>query len=120
MARQLHDAEQARDAAVLDLETRDADLTARLANAEAQRQAAQDELSETRTEVEELRVYIEQKLARGQIRRLTRARRAPRRVGVAQAPMIPATAVRSQPLRTTSVDQSPRSSRRSSAIPPAA
>lgn len=61
----LHDAEQARDSAVLELETREADLTARLSRADSLRQAAQDELRETRTEVEELRVYIEQKLARG-------------------------------------------------------
>ncbi|MDB6176699.1 hypothetical protein PAF17_04175 [Paracoccus sp. Z330] len=64
MAQQLHDAEETRDQAVAQLEEREADLASRLAGAEAELQAAMDGLRESRTEVEELRDYIEQKLAR--------------------------------------------------------
>lgn len=64
MAQQLHDAEEARDAAVAQLEEREADLASRLAGAEAELQAAMDGLRESRVEVEELRDYIERKLAR--------------------------------------------------------
>lgn len=53
LAQQLHEAEAARDAAVTALEAREADL-----------RAALDALDECRTEVEELRDYIEKKLAR--------------------------------------------------------
>ncbi|MBU3030851.1 hypothetical protein [Paracoccus marinaquae] len=64
MAQQLHDAEEARDTAVARLEEREADLASRLAGAEEELQAAMDGLRESRVEVEELRDYIEQKLAR--------------------------------------------------------
>lgn len=64
MAQQLHDAEESRDAAVTQLEEREADLASRLAGAEAELQAAMDGLRESRTEVEELRDYIEKKLSR--------------------------------------------------------
>ncbi|MDO5612801.1 MAG: hypothetical protein Q4G14_06095 [Paracoccus sp. (in: a-proteobacteria)] len=64
MAQQLHEAEEERAAAVLELETREADLTRRLLGAEAELRTAMDGLRESRTEVEELRHYIEAKLAR--------------------------------------------------------
>ncbi|WCR10185.1 hypothetical protein JHW45_14090 [Paracoccus stylophorae] len=64
MAQQLHEAEEARDAAIAQLEEREADLASRLAGAELELQAAMDGLRESRTEVEELRDYIEMKLAR--------------------------------------------------------
>lgn len=62
MAQQLHDAEEARDRAVSELEDREADLVARLGTAESEAKSAQDELAEARTEIEELRLYIERKL----------------------------------------------------------
>lgn len=64
MAQQLHEAEETRDAAIAQLEEREADLASRLAGAEAELQAAMDGLRESRVEVEELRDYIEKKLAR--------------------------------------------------------
>lgn len=64
MAQQLHEAEEARDAAVAQLEEREADLASRLAGAEEELQAAMDGLRESRVEVEELRDYIEKKLSR--------------------------------------------------------
>lgn len=64
MAQKLHEAEEARDAAIACLEEREADLSSRLAGAEEELQAAMDGLRESRTEVEELRDYIEKKLAR--------------------------------------------------------
>ncbi len=64
MAQQLHEAEEARDAAIAQLEEREADLASRLAGTELELQAAMDGLRESRTEVEELRDYIEMKLAR--------------------------------------------------------
>lgn len=64
MAQQLHDAEQARDAALTELELRDADMATRLAAVDAKRQAAVNELQEAQIEVEELRDYIERRLNR--------------------------------------------------------
>ena len=64
MAQQLHDAEARRDAAVAALESREAELGGRLAETDAELRAALDALTEARTEVEELRDYIEKKLAR--------------------------------------------------------
>jgi len=64
MAQQLHEAEEARDRAVAELETREADLVARLSTAEAELRATQDQLRESLTEIEELRVYIDRKLGR--------------------------------------------------------
>ncbi len=64
MAQQLHEAEEARDAAVAQLEEREADLASRLAASETDLQATLDALRESRTEVEELRTYIERKLTR--------------------------------------------------------
>lgn len=64
MAQQLHDAEEARDSAVTQLEEREADLIARLGTAEAETRAAQDQLKESQSEIEELRIYIERKLGK--------------------------------------------------------
>ncbi|MDO5621163.1 MAG: hypothetical protein Q4G24_06810 [Paracoccus sp. (in: a-proteobacteria)] len=64
MAQQLHEAEEARDAAVAELETREAELSQKLAEAKAELRIAMDGLNDSRVEVEELRDYIEKKLAK--------------------------------------------------------
>ncbi len=64
LSQKLHDAEQARDRAILDLENREADLTARLSHTSSELRSAMDGLRESRAEIEELRDYIERKLAR--------------------------------------------------------
>ena len=60
LVRQLHDAEQGRETALATLAERET----RLAAAEAELEAAMDGLRESRTEIEELRDYIERRLAR--------------------------------------------------------
>lgn len=62
MAQQLHEAEEARDKAVTELEEREADLVAKLGTAESELRATQDQLAESQTEIEELRQYIDRKL----------------------------------------------------------
>ena len=64
MAQEIHDAEEARDRAAAQLEQVERDLRRKLAETEAELQIAMEGLSESRTEVEELREYIELKLAR--------------------------------------------------------
>ncbi len=64
MAQQLHDAEEGRDRAVTELEEREAELVAKLSTTEAELRAVSGELVESRTEIEELRAYIERKLKR--------------------------------------------------------
>ena len=64
MAQQLHDAEEARDLAISELEEREADLVTKLSTAEAELRAARDELRESQAEIEELRAYIDRKLGR--------------------------------------------------------
>lgn len=64
MAHQLHEAEEARDAALAQTREREAALTARLAGTQAELRAAMEGLRDSRTEVEELRDYIERALAR--------------------------------------------------------
>lgn len=64
MAQQLHEAEDARDAAVAKLEEREAELGQKLATAQVDFQAAMDGLRESRAEIEDLREFIERKLAR--------------------------------------------------------
>ncbi|MCE6951190.1 hypothetical protein LAZ40_07385 [Cereibacter sphaeroides] len=59
LAQHLHEAEEQRDQAVLYLESREADLGARLAQAEAELRAAMEGLREARAESEEMRAYIE-------------------------------------------------------------
>lgn len=63
MAQSLHEAEEERDAAIALLEEREAVLASRVAGAEAELRAAMEGLRDSRSEVEELRDYIEQRLA---------------------------------------------------------
>ncbi|HBG97358.1 MAG: hypothetical protein JKP98_24715 [Rhodobacteraceae bacterium] len=60
MAAALHEAEEARDAAVAYQEQREAALTAQLNQSEAELSAAMDGLRAARTEAAELRAWIEQ------------------------------------------------------------
>ncbi|MGA0616646.1 hypothetical protein [Paracoccus sp. KR1-242] len=64
MAQQLHDAEEARDKAVRELEEREAELVGRVGKAESELQSVQDELKESHVEIEELRDYIERRLGK--------------------------------------------------------
>ncbi|MCX8508294.1 MAG: hypothetical protein ORN49_05340 [Rhodobacteraceae bacterium] len=59
MARDLHDAEEARDEATTYFEQRERDLTTHLAQTEAELRAAMEGLRDARAEAEELRAYIE-------------------------------------------------------------
>ncbi len=59
MAQELHQAEEARDQAVTYMQQREAELSNRLAQTEAELNAAMDGLQVARTESEELRAYIE-------------------------------------------------------------
>ncbi|HQY44093.1 MAG TPA: hypothetical protein PK450_07935 [Paracoccaceae bacterium] len=59
MARNLHDAEEARDEALTYFEQRERDLTNQLSQTEAELRAAMDGLRDARAETEELRAYIE-------------------------------------------------------------
>jgi len=64
MAQQLHDAEEERDAAVALLRAREAALAAQLSDAQAEQVAAIEALRDSRSEIEELRDYIDQRLGR--------------------------------------------------------
>ncbi|MGR3322143.1 MAG: hypothetical protein ACU0DK_09455 [Pseudooceanicola sp.] len=59
MAKELHDAEEARDQAITYLQQREAELTTQLHQSEAELRAAMDGLREARHEAEELRAYVE-------------------------------------------------------------
>ncbi|MEM6824644.1 MAG: hypothetical protein AAGB18_03010 [Pseudomonadota bacterium] len=59
MARELHDAEEGRDQAVIYLQQREAELTSQLQQSEAELRACMEGLREARQEAEELRTYIE-------------------------------------------------------------
>ncbi len=59
MARDLHDAEETRDAAISFLETREGELTNKLNQSQAELRAAMDGLRDARHEADELRSYIE-------------------------------------------------------------
>ena len=59
MAQELHQAEEARDEAVTYMQQREAELTNKLAQTEAELNAAMDGLHTARTEAEELRAYVE-------------------------------------------------------------
>ena len=59
MAQELHQAEESRDQAVTYMQQREAELTNKLAQTEAELEAAMDGLREVRKESEELRAYIE-------------------------------------------------------------
>lgn len=59
MAQELHNAEEERDQAVTYLQQREAELTNKLAQTEAELHAAMDGLRSARHETEELRAYVE-------------------------------------------------------------
>lgn len=59
LAQQLHDAEEARDQALVYLETREEELSNQLAQAEAELRATMEGLRAARQETEEMRAYIE-------------------------------------------------------------
>ena len=59
MARDLHEAEETRDAAIAFMENREAELTNQLNQSNAELRAAMDGLRDARAEAEELRAYIE-------------------------------------------------------------
>lgn len=59
LAQQLHEAEEARDEAILWFEQRETVLQANLDTAEAELKAAIEALDEARAEAEELRAYVE-------------------------------------------------------------
>lgn len=64
MAQQLHDTEEERDTAKAARHELEAAHSSRMAGMRAELQAAMDGLRDSRTEVEELRDYIERALAR--------------------------------------------------------
>jgi prophage endopeptidase len=59
LAQSLHEAEEARDQAVLYAEEREADLANQLAQTEAELRAAMEGLRDARQEAEEMRAYID-------------------------------------------------------------
>ena len=65
MVRDLHEAEELRDQALIWGETREAELTGQLASAEAELRATMDGLRDARAESEEMRLYVERLNARG-------------------------------------------------------
>lgn len=64
LAHDLHDAEEARDQAIAHMQDREADLTNRLHQTEAELHAAMDGLRSARQEAEELRDRLENALSR--------------------------------------------------------
>jgi prophage endopeptidase len=59
MAQSLHEAEEARDQAIIYMQQREAELTNQLQQTEAELRAAMDGLRDVREEAEELRAHIE-------------------------------------------------------------
>lgn len=59
MAHELHEAEETRDEAIAYLQSREAELTSRLHQTEAELRATMDGLRDARHETEEMRRYIE-------------------------------------------------------------
>ena len=59
LAQSLHDAEEARDQAVIYLEQREGELATQIAQTEAELRAAMEGLRDARHEAEEMRAYIE-------------------------------------------------------------
>lgn len=59
MAQSLHEAEEARDEAIVYLQTREAELLNQISQTEAELRAAMEGLRDARTEAEEMRAYIE-------------------------------------------------------------
>ena len=58
MAQELHEAEETRDQAITYLQQREAELTSKLTQTEAELNAAMDGLRQARLEAEELRTFI--------------------------------------------------------------
>lgn len=63
MAQSLHEAEETRDQAITYLQQREAELTSKLHQSEAETRAAMEGLRDAREEAEELRAYIEEHLS---------------------------------------------------------
>lgn len=63
MAQALHEAEETRDEAITYLQQREAELTSKLHQSEAETKAAMEGLRNVREEAEELRAYIERHLS---------------------------------------------------------
>ncbi len=59
LAQSLHEAEEARDQAVLYLEERESELSNQIAQTDAELRAAMEGLRDARREAEEMRAYIE-------------------------------------------------------------
>lgn len=59
MAQSLHEAEEAKEEALAYIQKREAELTNKLAQTEAELQAAMDGLRQSRSEADDLRAYIE-------------------------------------------------------------
>lgn len=59
LAQSLHEAEEARDQAILYLEQRETELMGQIAQSEAELKAAMEGLRDARAEVEDMRSYIE-------------------------------------------------------------
>ncbi|MCW1919003.1 hypothetical protein NX862_09565 [Rhodobacter sp. KR11] len=64
LAQSLHEAEEARDQAILYLEAREAELLGQLSSTDAELRAAMEGLRDARAESEGLKAYIEQLQAR--------------------------------------------------------
>lgn len=65
LAQALHEAEEARDQALLYIEEREAELINQLSQTEAELRAAMEGLRDARHEAEEMRAYIERMHANG-------------------------------------------------------
>jgi hypothetical protein len=59
MAQALHDAEETRDQAIAWMENREAELTSKIAQTDAELRAAMEGLRDARAEAQDLRAYIE-------------------------------------------------------------
>lgn len=65
LAQSLHEAEEARDEALVYLEQREAELTNHISQTEAELRAAMEGLRDARHEAEEMRAYIERMHSNG-------------------------------------------------------
>ncbi|HBU13586.1 MAG TPA: hypothetical protein DEF16_01060 [Gemmobacter sp.] len=65
LAQSLHEAEEARDQAILYIESREGDLMNQISQMEAELRATMEGLRDARQEVEEMRAYIERMHAKG-------------------------------------------------------
>jgi prophage endopeptidase len=65
LAQSLHEAEELRDQAMVYMESREAELTNHIAQAEAELRAAMEGLRDARQDAEEMRAYIERMQANG-------------------------------------------------------